>query len=78
MKTEKLEMNTLIFRTNIGSIEEFDKVKKALSRRNQIEECTIDLWDIDKVLRILSDSLSVQEIEKEVMSMGYYCKELEE
>ena len=71
-------MNTLIFRTNIGSIEEFDQVKKALSRRNQIEECTIDLWDIDKVLRILSDSLSVQEIEKEVMSMGYYCKELEE
>lgn len=71
-------MNALIFKTNIGSIEEFDQVKKALSRRNQIEECTIDLDDIDKVLRILSDSLSVPEIEKEVMSMGYYCKELEE
>lgn len=78
MKTGMLEMNALIFKTNIGSIEEFDQVKKALSRRNQIEECTIDLDDIDKVLRILSDSLSVPEIEKEVMSMGYYCKELEE
>jgi hypothetical protein len=78
MKTGMLEMNTLIFKTNIGSIEEFDEVKNALSNRNKIEECTIDLDDIDKVLRILSDSLSVPEIEKEVMSMGYYCKELEE
>jgi len=42
MKTEKLEMNALIFKTNIGSIEEFDQVKKALSRRNQIEECPTD------------------------------------
>ncbi len=73
-----LDMNTLIFKTNIGSNEEFDEVKKELSKRNKPKECTIDLDDIDKVLRILSDSLSVPEIEKDVMSMGYYCKELEE
>lgn len=71
-------MNTLIFKTNIDSIEDFNEVKKVLSKKNNIEECTIDLEDSDKVLRILSDSLSVPEVEKTVMGIGYFCKELED
>lgn len=71
-------MKTLIFKTNIESIEEFNDVKNVLSKNNSLRECTIDLEDVDKVMRILSDSLSVPEVEQEVMNMGFYCKELEE
>ncbi len=52
-------------------------MKKALSEKKTVEECTIDLLDVDRVLRILSDSYTISEIENEVGSMGYYCRELE-
>jgi len=71
-------MNTLIFKTNIESKEDFDKIKNALSNKKQFAECTIDLDDVDKVLRILSDKLTVPDVEEEVVEMGFYCKEMEE
>ena len=71
-------MNTLIFKTNIESKEDFDKIKNALSNKKQFAECTIDLDDVDKVLRILSDKLTVPDVEEEVVEMGFYCKEIEE
>jgi len=71
-------MDTLIFKTNIDSDNDFRRVKTALSEKNQIEECTIDLNDADKVLRVLSDSLTINEVETAVSDMGFYCKELED
>ncbi len=70
-------MNTLIFKTNISSDEEFLTIKRILSEKKNIKECTIDLLDIDKVLRVLSDSYTISEIENEIGRMGFYCKELE-
>ncbi len=74
----KNDMNTLIFKTNIKSAKDFKEVKKILSEKNNINECTIDLDDDDKVLRVLSDSVTVAEVEQQIIGMGYYCKELEE
>jgi hypothetical protein len=71
-------MKTLIFKTNIKSEKDFEEVKKTLSDRNCISEVTIDLEDVDKVLRVLADSLTVQEVEQEILDMGFYCKELED
>ena len=71
-------MNVLIFKTNIESDNDFVEVKRALSEKNHFNECTIDLDDADKVLRILSDSFTVPEVENEVLNLGYYCKELED
>ncbi len=71
-------MDTLIFKTNINSDNDFRRVKTALSEKNQIEECTIDLYDADKVLRVLSDSLTINEVETKISEMGFYCKELED
>ena len=78
MKYKYNSMNALIFKTNIDSEKDFIEVKKSLIKNRNIEECTIDLDDVDKVLRILSDSLTVKEIEKEILAMGFYCKELED
>ncbi|HSD64420.1 MAG TPA: hypothetical protein VLB50_11495 [Ignavibacteriaceae bacterium] len=71
-------MNTLIFKTNIKSQKDFEEVKKTLSEKNVISECTIDLEDVDRVLRVLADSLTIQRVEQEILEMGFYCKELEE
>lgn len=71
-------MNTLIFKTNINSDEEFKLVKKHLSDKKDMKECTIDLTDNDKVLRVLSDSYTVNEIEENIAEMGFYCIELDD
>ncbi len=70
-------MDTFIFKTNINSNDDFLEIKKILSGKKKIKECTIDLLDKDKVLRVLSDSYTISEIESEIGRMGFYCKELE-
>lgn len=71
-------MNTLIFKTNIKTDKDFLRIRSILSETKKIKECTIDLDDADRVMRILSDSLTVTEVENELASLGYYCKELED
>jgi hypothetical protein len=71
-------MNTLIFKTNIKSDKDFSAVKRTLSEKKKIKDCTIDLDDADKVLRILTDSYTVAEIENEIHGLGFYCKELDD
>lgn len=71
-------MKTLIFKTNIESDIEFRTVRKILREKKRIEGCTIDLDDVDKVLRILTDAHTVSEIVEEVQGLGFYCKELNE
>jgi hypothetical protein len=71
-------MNTLIFKTYIESQNYFKRVRTALNEMNKIEDCTIDLDDFDKVLRVLSESFTIAEVEKEISGMGFYCKELED
>jgi hypothetical protein len=71
-------MSTLIFKTNIETDKDFLRIKSILSEKKKIEECTIDLDDTDRVMRILSDSLTITEVENELSALGYYCKELED
>ncbi len=71
-------MEPLIFKTNINSAESFNKVKKVLYCSPRIYDCTIDLEDADKVLRVISEDLSIEEVEKEVNRLGFFCKELED
>jgi hypothetical protein len=71
-------MKTLIFKTNIESDTEFRTVRKTLSEKKRIEDCTIDFDDVDKVLRILTYFHTVSEIEEEIQDLGFYCKEMDE
>ncbi len=71
-------MTALIFKTNINSVEKFNMVQHVLYRTPNIYECTIDLEDIDRVLRILADDLTTGDVEKEINNLGFFCKELEE
>ena len=71
-------MNALILKTNIGTITEFNRVKSLFNKRSEVYECTIDLDDIDKVVRIISNDLTIDEAESKIQNLGFFCKELEE
>jgi len=72
------KMNVWILKTNISSQSEFEKVKNTFDRNLDIYECTIDLDDIDKVVRIISNDLTIDEAESKIQNLGFFCKELDD
>lgn len=76
---QKLKTNIRIhiFKTNIKTESEVGILKILLSSNPKITTWSIDLEDIDKVLRIeATKNLSANDIVKEVESEGFYCEEL--
>ncbi len=71
-------MEVLIFKTNIYSSSEFNPVKNLLSNTYEIQNCTIDLEDSDKVLRVVGEDLQVNEIRDRVSNFGFLCEELDD
>jgi hypothetical protein len=71
-------MNALILKTNINSSAEFSKVKNMFDQHSDVHECTIDLEDTDKVVRIISNELTIREAESKIQNLGFFCQELEE
>ena len=71
-------MEILIFKTNIYSSTEFSPVKNLLSDNYDIQNCTVDLQDSDKVLRVVGEGLKVNEIKDRVNKYGFLCEELDD
>ena len=69
--------NVLVFKTNIQTKDDHDKVKALLDQHNGIEEWSVDTEDIDCVLRIVSETISSMQIIEQVTAIGYACSELE-
>jgi len=67
----------LIFKTNIQT--EFDKlrIKNVLDASHKVLKWTIDMDDIDRVLRVVSDSLTAEQIISVINYVGFECAELE-
>jgi hypothetical protein len=71
-------MDLLIFKTNINSKDDFLKVRSDLFKSYNINECTVDLEDSDKVLRIAGYNLIQNDITSHINSSGFYCEELQD
>lgn len=71
-------MEIIILKTNINSREEFKLVKNDLKNSYRINECTIDLEDIDKVVRVIGENINTNEVVKGITRLGYNCEELPE
>ena len=69
--------NILIFKTNIQT--EFDKlrIKNVLDASLKVLKWNIDMDDVDRVLRIVSDSLTPDQIISVMDYVGFECAELE-
>ena len=70
-------INILILKSNIHK--EFDKqrILSTLDAYDSIEQWNIDLHDVDCVLRIVSDSLTPEQIISVIKHNGFECAELE-
>lgn len=66
-----------IFKTNICSDPERQRVKRIFAAMEHIEDCHVDIEDIDKVLRVVSYRDNVREIMEAVKGQGHECQELE-
>ena len=66
-----------IFKTNIVTV--FDKlsIQDTLNDHPGIEQWNVDLHDIDCVLRIVSRSLTADQIILIINGLGFACTELE-
>ena len=69
-------MKILILKTNINSKNDFTSVKDNLNDSYKINECTIDLVDQDKVVRVIGDGLNLNDVISRFNGLGYSCEEL--
>jgi len=71
------KVNILLFKTNIQSILDKQRIQECFDNNEQINQWNIDLQDVDCVLRIVSETLTTAEIISAVEQMGFDCTELE-
>jgi hypothetical protein len=75
-------MNTtshiLVFRTNIATVEDRAKVAQVLDRQPFIGKWTVDLEDVDRVLRVEASTPVTDSIIALVNASAYECAELED
>ena len=70
-------MNLLIFRTDIKTKEEVKVINNPLTNHPQIDSWSIDMEDIDKVLRIEAQAdLAEHEVISLVKTYGFECEVL--
>jgi len=66
----------LIFKTNIDQLSTKCALSEALGKQTGISQWSIDHEDCDRVLRIVSETLSNQEIISFINAHGFECEEL--
>ena len=71
-----LSSEVLVFKTNILSDEDVEKIGHVLALESNITRWNIDLDDIDKVLRIECDQLQPDAVIKLLRDAGFECEEL--
>jgi hypothetical protein len=69
--------NILVFATNIKCKADKEFIIDILNKNTVIQQWSIDLEDIDCVLRIVSIILTAIDIIKIINTLGFNCKELE-
>lgn len=70
-------MHVLVFKTNITQSHEKERVGSWLTGIPHVTDWSVDVEDIDRVLRVVSHHPCHQEIINTVTGLGYECSELE-
>lgn len=69
-------MEVFVFKTNINRLNHLEKLKPVINSHKGIYAWSIDMQDIDKVLRVEAESSSPTEIISLVNKAGFFCEEL--
>lgn len=74
----KSKIRVHIFKTNIKTASDVNVIKNLLDLNPKVSRFSIDLEDVDKVLRIESSKkLSEKDLIEEVKSKGFMCGKLD-
>ena len=65
-----------ILKTDISNGYDFKKVQNKLQHYYKINECTIDLDDRDKVVRVIGSNIRINDLVNKIRSYGFSCEEL--
>lgn len=65
-----------IFKTNIKTPADKQKLQPILGAHQHINEWSVDMDDVDCVLRVISPTLNRENIIELVCMQGYQCSEL--
>lgn len=65
-----------IFKTNIKQIAPNCVIDQTLTNHLDIQQWSIDIEDVDCVLRVVSETLTAHEIMNLINQTGYDCQEL--
>lgn len=69
-------MSVYVFKTDINSASLIESVKPLLNSYQYISDWSIDIEDIDNVLRVISVELLENEIIQIIKSKGFICEAL--
>lgn len=67
----------LVFKTNIRTKDDVLIVNDVLNGHQQIQEWSVDMEDVDCVLRIVSSQIAAHDVIAIITQAGYHCQELE-
>ncbi len=71
-------MNTIwVFKTNIKTNEDLLRVNDDLSGHQHIQEWSVDMEDVDCVLRVVASHIGAHDIISIINHAGFNCQELE-
>lgn len=68
--------NILVFGTNIRTEKDKQIITEVLNTNKEIQQWSIDLEDIDSVLRVETETLNAQQIIKIISEQDFKCAEL--
>lgn len=66
-----------IFKTNIATLHDKNRVIDAVSGQFAATDCTLDLEDCDRVLRVICQQLEEEHVVAFVSSLGFRCEVLD-
>jgi len=69
-------MEILVFKTNLTDHTRISRVEVALDIHPNVFKWSVDLQDIDNILRVVASNISGREVENILQHAGYYCEEL--
>lgn len=69
-------MNVFVYKTDIEGAFDLETIDELLSSQETIIRYSVDVEDIDKVLRIESTADNAEALAQTVVQAGYFCEEL--
>jgi hypothetical protein len=76
MELTTIRSEVLIFKTSLHAPRDVSRISNGLNEDKRISKWTVDLEDIDRVLRIESHNLKPDTVITLLGNYGYHCEEL--